>query len=76
MPALADMLTLNALPPFVTLELTASRDQNFTSLSFKSASLDQLWSCLQRCLLFEEPSNRWNKLLTQVARHQNGKNKD
>lgn len=42
----------------------------------KSASLDQIWSCLQRCLHFEEPSSRWSKLVAQVSRHANGKAKE
>lgn len=47
-----------------------------SSLSFKAANLDQLWSCLQRCLLFEEPSSRWTKLMSQVARLSSGKSRD
>lgn len=42
----------------------------------KSANLDQIWSCLQRCLHFEEPSSRWTKLVAQVSRHSNGKAKE
>ena len=56
--------------------LTAAKDSKNATPSFKPASLDQFWSCLQRCLLFEEPSSRWSKLLAQVARHSNSKSKD
>ncbi len=56
--------------------MTAAKDQKGIPASFKSASLDQLWSCLQRCLLFEEPSSRWEKLIAQVARHANNKAKE
>lgn len=57
--------------------MTAAKDRkNKAELSFKTPSLDQLWSCLQRCLFFEEPSGRWSRIISQVARHLNGKNKD
>lgn len=57
--------------------VTAAKDRKQSPpLGFKSASLDQIWSCLQRCLLFEEPSGRWAKLMAQVSRHVNGKAKD
>lgn len=56
--------------------MTAAKDLKSNQLSFKSASLDQLWACLQRCLLFEEPSSRWTKLLAQTARLVNGKSRD
>lgn len=54
--------------------MTAAKDHRTNSeISFKTPSLDQLWSSLQRCLVFEEPSSRWNRLITQVSRHLNGK---
>lgn len=64
------------LTPVRTSILTAAKDRKSNDLSFKSASLDQFWSCLQRCLLFEEPSSRWSKLVSQVGRLANGKTKD
>lgn len=54
--------------------MTAAKDRNTNSeISFKTPSLDQLWSSLQRCLIFEEPSSRWSRLISQVSRHLNGK---
>lgn len=35
----------------------------------KQPALDQLWNCLSRCLLFEEPATKWTKLLGQVSKH-------
>lgn len=70
------MVGLRCLSPDRYLILTASKDQRNNTVSFKSASLDQIWSCLQRCLFFEEPSERWNKLIAQVSRHVNGKARD
>ncbi len=49
---------------------------NTKGLNFKAANLDQIWSCLQRSLLFEEPSGRWAKLLNQLCRQISGKSKD
>lgn len=57
-------------------KLTAEKERKTATLTFKSASLDQLWSCLQRCLLFEEPSSRWSKLIAQVSRLAIGKSRD
>jgi hypothetical protein len=57
-------------------KLTAEKERKTATLTFKSASLDQLWSCLQRCLLFEEPSSRWSKLVSQVSRLATSKNRD
>lgn len=56
--------------------LTAAKDRDNPEIRFKTPSVDQLWSCLQRCLFFEEPSSRWSRLIAQVSRHLNGKNKD
>ncbi|MBX9573952.1 MAG: hypothetical protein K2X77_33965 [Candidatus Obscuribacterales bacterium] len=54
--------------------MTAAKDRKTNlDISFKTPSLDQLWSSLQRCLIFEEPSGRWNRLISQVSRHLNGK---
>jgi hypothetical protein len=56
--------------------LAEAKDNQNAAITFKTASLDQLWSCLQRCLLFEEPSCRWEKLISQVSRHVSGKARD
>lgn len=54
----------------------ANKKNTESSPRFKSASLDQIWSCLQRYLLFEEPSSRWSKLILQVSKLALAKNKD
>ncbi len=34
----------------------------------KQPTQEQLWACLARCLLFDEPAIKWTKLLAQVAK--------
>ena len=60
--------------PWSAYTLTSAKDRKTNSeIAFKTPSLDQLWSSLQRCLIFEEPSARWSRLISQVSRHLTGK---